>query len=466
MLLSTIVIILKILYFTNMSNIWARCMELLRTRVNEHTVSTWLEPIICEDISEDQVVLSVPNNFFIGWIKDNYVKMIRDSLLEVTGTRYEMNFKSRDDFGNKGFDTALEQQDQSVLSESMSMTDEFALKRNLNPRYTFESFVVGGCNQFAHAAALSVSENPGKSYNPLFIYGGTGLGKTHLMSAIGYSVVSKDKTKKVSFSTSEEFTNEMINAIRFDRMVDFRNKYRNVDLLMIDDIQFLAGKERTQEEFFHTFNSIYEARKQIVLTSDRFPNEISDMEHRLRSRFIWGLVADMGTPDLETKVAILKRKAFEDTVDLPDEVAYFLAERIESNIRDLVGYLIRVIAMSTLRGLPLTKDLADTALRDILRRHTKNITIEDIISRVAKAFNVKPADIKSKKKHKLYALPRQVGMHIARELTEFSYPEIGAAFGGKDHSTVIYATRKIEKKLEEDHSLKNLIEGLKKDIRE
>ncbi len=466
MLLSSIVIILKRLYFTNMNNIWTRCVELLRTRVNEHTMSTWLEPIICENISEDQVVLSVPNNFFIGWIKDNYVNMIRDSLLEVTGTKYEMNFKSRDDFGNKAFDNVPEQQYQDGLTESMSMTDEFALKRNLNPRYTFESFVVGGCNQFAHAAALSVSENPGKSYNPLFIYGGTGLGKTHLMSSIGYSVVSKDKTKKVSFSTSEEFTNEMINAIRFDRMVDFRNKYRNVDLLMIDDIQFLAGKERTQEEFFHTFNSIYEARKQIVLTSDRFPNEISDMEHRLRSRFIWGLVADMGTPDLETKVAILKRKAFEDAVDLPDEVAYFLAEHVESNIRDLVGYLIRVIAMSTLRGLPLTKDLADTALRDILRRHTKNITIEDIISRVAKAFNVKPVDIKSKKKHKLYALPRQVGMYIARELTEFSYPEIGAAFGGKDHSTVIYATRKIEKKLEQDHSLKNLIEGLKKDIRE
>lgn len=441
-------------------------MELLRTRVNEHTMSTWLEPIICENISEDQVVLSVPNNFFIGWIKDNYIKMIRDSLLEITGTTYEMNFKSRDDFCTKEFDSVPEPLDNNNLLVSLSMTDEFALKRNLNPRYTFESFVVGGCNQFAHAAALSVSENPGKSYNPLFIYGGTGLGKTHLMSAIGYSVVSKDKTKKVSFSTSEEFTNEMINAIRFDRMVDFRNKYRNVDLLMIDDIQFLAGKERTQEEFFHTFNSIYEARKQIVLTSDRFPNEISDMEHRLRSRFIWGLVADMGTPDLETKVAILKRKAYEDAVDLPDEVAYFLAEQVQSNIRDLVGYLIRVIAMSTLRGLPLTTSLADTALRDILRRHTKNITIDDIISRVAKAFNVKPADIKSRKKHKLYSLPRQVGMYIARELTEFSYPEIGAAFGGKDHSTVIYATRKIEKKLEQDHSMKNLIEGLKKDIRE
>ncbi|MGB6064300.1 MAG: chromosomal replication initiator protein DnaA [Desulfomonilaceae bacterium] len=449
-----------------MNNIWTRCIELLRTRVNEHTMSTWLEPIVCEDISEGQVVLSVPNNFFIGWIKENYVKMIRDSLLEVTGTRYEMNFMSRDDFGNETLNTVEEKRECHELPEFLSMTDEFALKRNLNPRYTFESFVVGGCNQFAHAAALSVSENPGTSYNPLFIYGGTGLGKTHLMSSIGYAVLSKDKTKKVSFSTSEEFTNEMINAIRFDRMVDFRNKYRNVDLLMIDDIQFLAGKERTQEEFFHTFNSIYEARKQIILTSDRFPNEISDMEHRLRSRFIWGLVADMGAPDLETKVAILKRKAYEDSVDLPDEVAYFLAEQVESNVRDLVGYLIRVIAMSTLRGLPLTKNLAEMALRDILRRHTKNITVDDIIARVAKAFNVKASDIKSRKKHKLYALPRQVGMYIARDLTEFSYPEIGAAFGGKDHSTVIYATRKIERKLEQDHSLKNLIEGLKKDIRE
>ncbi len=396
-----------------MNNIWIRCIELLRTRVNDHTMSTWLEPIICEDISEGQVVLSVPNNFFIGWIKDNYVKIIRDSLLEVTGTRYEMNFRSRDDFGNATLDTAAQQSDYDVLPEFLSMTDEFALKRNLNPRYTFESFVVGGCNQFAHAAALSVSENPGTSYNPLFIYGGTGLGKTHLMSAIGYAVLSKDKTKRVSFSTSEEFTNEMINAIRFDRMVDFRNKYRNVDLLMIDDIQFLAGKERTQEEFFHTFNSIYEARKQIVLTSDRFPNEISDMEHRLRSRFIWGLVADMGAPDLETKVAILKRKAYEDSVDLPDEVAYFLAEAVESNVRDLVGYLIRVIAMSTLRGIPLTRSLAETALRDILRRHTKNITIDDIISRVAKAFNVKPSDIKSRKKHKLYASP-SAGRHVHR----------------------------------------------------
>jgi len=285
------------------------------------------------------------------------------------------------------------------------------------------------------------------------------------MSAVGYNVLSREKARKISFVTSEEFTNEMINAIRFDHMVDFRNKYRNLDLLMIDDIQFIAGKERTQEEFFHTFNSLYEGRKQIVITCDRFPSELSDMEQRLQSRFSWGLIADMGVPDLETKVAILKRKAFEDSLQLPDEVAYFLAEQVESNIRELVGYLIRVAAMSMLQGIPLTRDLAQVALREILHRSPKNITIDQIIVQVAKVFNVKPSDIKSKKKHKLYALPRQVAMYLAREVTEHSYPEIGEAFGGKDHSTVIYGARKIEKALEHDHSLRNIVEGLKKNVR-
>jgi chromosomal replication initiator protein len=449
-----------------MNTIWARCKEVLRTKVNKHTMTTWFEPVICEDVSEDRIVLSVPNNFFIMFIRDNYLKLLRESFVETAGASLDMEFRSRDDYGTpevENFSASVDIEEQ--INESVSMTDEFALTRNLNPRYTFESFVVGGCNQFAHAAALSVAENPGKSYNPLFIYGGVGLGKTHLMSSIGYSLLSKDKTKKVSFSTSEEFTNEMINAIRYDRMLAFRNKYRNVDLLMIDDIQFIAGKERTQEEFFHTFNAIYEARKQLVITSDRFPNDISEMEHRLRSRFSWGLVADMGMPDLETKVAILKRKAFEDSIELPDDVSYFLAEQVHSNIRELVGYLIRVIAMSTLQALPLTKDLARIALKEILHRHSKAVTVDDIISATSKAFNVKSSDIKSKKKHKLYSLPRQVGMYLARELTELSYPDLGAAFGGKDHSTVIYACRKIEKKLEQDHSLKNLVEGLKKDIR-
>jgi len=449
-----------------MDTIWTRCLEVLEAKVTEHTMATWLKPIVCEVVSDERVMLSVPNNFFIVWIRDNYVGIIREALLDVTGKRYQMDFRSRDECAEENGMIVSSAEDSCPDPEPMSVTDEFALKRNLNPRYTFESFVVGSCNQFAHAAAMSVAENLGGSYNPLFIYGGVGLGKTHLMSSIGYEVLSKDKGKKIYFSTSEEFTNEMINAIRFDRMVDFRNKYRNVDLLMIDDIQFLRGKERTQEEFFHTFNRIYEARKQIVITSDRFPHEIPEMEQRLRSRFTWGLIADMGVPDLETRVAILKRKAYEDFVDLPDEVAYFLAEQVESNIRDLVGYLIRVIAMSTLQGIPLSRDLAQSALREILHRHRKNFTVDDIISHVSKAFSVKPADIKSKKKHKLYSVPRQIGMYLARELTELSYPAIGAAFGGKDHSTVIYGSRKIEKKMETDHALKNLVEGLKKDIRE
>ncbi len=438
-------------------------MELVGTKVNDHVMSTWLEPIVCEEISENKLTLSVPNNFFVGWIKDNYLELLVDCLYQITQVTYQIELRSRDNLG------AVDQKVMSLFvepepPESITMTDEFALRRNLNPRYTFESFVVGSCNQFARAAALSVAENLGGSYNPLFIYGGVGLGKTHLMSAVGYQVLSRDKTKKVSFTTSEEFTNEMINAIRFDRMVDFRSKYRQVDLLLIDDIQFLAGKERTQEEFFHTFNSIYENRKQIVITSDRFPSEISDMEQRLKSRFSWGLIADIGVPDLETKVAILKRKAYEDSLELPDDVAYFLAEQVESNIRELVGCLIRVIAMSSFQGLPLTRELAQGALRDILHRQIKKVTIDNILSRVAKAFNVKLADIKSKKKHKFYSLPRQVAMYLARELTELSYPEIGAAFG-KDHSTVIYASKKIEKALEQDHSLKNTVEALKKDIR-
>jgi chromosomal replication initiator protein len=440
-------------------------MELLRTKVNDHVMTTWLEPIVCEEVCNDKIVLSVPNKFFIRWIRDNYLALLKESIEEATGCPYDIDFQSRET-DSPPDDVEPPEIQRDRIEEAAGLVGSDALKHNLNPRYTFESFVVGGCNQFAHAAALSISENLAKSYNPFFIYGGVGLGKTHLMSAIGYAVLSRDKTKKVSFSTSEEFTNELINAIRFDRMSHFRNKYRNVDLLMIDDIQFIAGKERTQEEFFHTFNSIYEARKQIVITSDRVPNEISDMEHRLRSRFSWGLVADMGTPDLETKMAILKRKAYEDSIDLPDEVAYFLAEQLDSNIRELVGYLIRVIAMSSLQGIPLSKQLAQTALRDILHRNVKPITVEDIISHVAKAFNVKTVDIKSKKKHKLYSVPRQLGMYLARELTEMSFPGIGAAFGGKDHTTVIYAIKKVEEKIKQDHSMKNLVESLKKNIRE
>jgi chromosomal replication initiator protein len=330
--------------------------------------------------------------------------------------------------------------------------------------YTFDSFVVGNCNEFAHAAAMAVSENLGGSYNPLFVYAGVGLGKTHLISSIGHRVLLNNPTKNIYFTTSEEFTNEMISSIQHDKMIEFRNKYRNVDLLLIDDIQFLAKKERTQEEFFHTFNSIYENRKQIVITSDRFPNEINDMEERLKSRFQWGLIADMAAPDLETRVAILKRKAYEDAAKIPDEVALFLAEQATSNIRELVGALIRLVAMSSLQGKPITLDLAENCFKERLNKPPKQVTIDSIIKNISNTFNVKASDIKSKKKHKMYSRPRQVAMYLARELTQLSYPEIGEAFGGKDHSTVIYATRKIERQLKDDSQLQSQIDVLKKEI--
>ncbi len=451
-----------------MGTLWDSCLQLLQTKVSKQQMSTWLEPIHCEEESNDRMVLSVPNNFFISWIKENYLRHIQDKLLELTGTTCEIVLTSRNDSA-PALETLEHEPDETAESpiRDVGITDEYAIKFNINPRYNFESFVVGACNQFARAAAMAVAENLGGTYNPLFLYGGVGLGKTHLMSAIGYDLLSKNKRCKVSFTTSEEFTNEMINAIRFDRMVEFRNKYRRLDLLLIDDIQFLAGKERTQEEFFHTFNRIYETRKQIVITADCLPNDLSDIEQRLRSRFSWGLVTDMGIPDLETRVAILRRKAFEydSSLRVPDEVAYFLAENSPSNVRELVGNLVRVVAISQLQGIPLTLDLAKKALEHQIRQHTRPVTVDMIIGQVAKAFNVKTADIKSKKKHKLYSFPRQVGMYLARELTECSYPEIGVAFGGKDHSTVIYAARKIEQSIDKDPSLKAMIERLKLEIR-
>lgn len=444
-----------------MDAFWEESLALLRTRLNEHAITTWITPMVCQEVTETRVVFTVPNNFFISWIKDNYIKTISESIYQVTGKDLVIDIRSREDHSrpDDSFGDVTNPTSNNDVAEHIK-------KLNLNPKYTFESFVVGSCNQFANAAARSVSEQLGKSYNPLFIYGGVGLGKTHLMSSVGYAVAMRDRSKNVLFVTSEEFTNEMINALRFDQMVDFRKKYRDLDLLMIDDIQFLSGKERTQEEFFHTFNSIYESSKQIIITSDRFPSEIPDIEQRLKSRFSWGLIADIGKPDLETKVAILKRKSFEDNFFLPDDVAYFLAGQVESNIRELVGYLIRVIAMSTLQGIPVSVNLSKIALREILHRNTRTITVDDIISSVAKSFNVKPSDIKSKKKHKLYSLPRQVGMYLSRNLTELSYPEIGSAFGGKDHSTVVYAAKKIENKIELDNSFRNLIDAIRKDISE
>ncbi len=447
-----------------MQQIWTRCKEVLRTKVNEHVMNVWFEPIRCEDVSENRMKLSVPNTFFLSWFKENnYLDLIRETLAQVCGTRLDIDILSR----NETFDSsALPEENEETKIVPACVTKEYVLKCNLSPRFTFDNFVVGGCNQFAHAAARAVADNLGTGYNPLFIYGGVGLGKTHLMSAVGYAVLHRNPNLKVAFCTAEEFTNEVVNCLRFKRIDEFKEKYRNLDLLMMDDIQFLAKKDRTQEEFFHTFSTLYAAGKQIVITSDRFPNEIPDIEQRLKSRFSWGLIADMGVPDLETRVAILKRKALESGTDLSDEVSFFLAEHVTSNVRELEGYLIRIVAMSSIHSLPINMDLAQTALKEILHKNFKAVTIEDVIQHVSKAFNVKAQDVKSKKKHKMYSLPRQVGMYLARQLTELSYPDIGAAFGGKNHATVIYAAKKIENKMETDPSMRNLVEGIRKNIRE
>jgi chromosomal replication initiator protein len=332
---------------------------------------------------------------------------------------------------------------------------------NLNPKYTFGEFVSGSSNQFAFAAAMAVANNPATTYNPLFIYGGVGLGKTHLINAVGNSILQKSPNMKVCYYTSEKFMNELINSLRYAKMDEFRNKFRSMDVLLIDDVQFIAGKERTQEEFFHTFNALYESHKQIVVTSDKFPKEIPGLEERLRSRFEWGLIADIQAPDVETKQAILKMKAEQNNIELPEDVAFFLANSITTNVRELEGYLIRIGAYASLTSTPITLAMAKEVLKDILVEKNRELSIEEIQKAVASHFNVKVSDLKSSKRLKAMVLPRQIAMYLSRQLTSSSYPEIGERFGGKDHSTIIHAIKKIEKNLEEDFQLRSVINTLK-----
>lgn len=335
----------------------------------------------------------------------------------------------------------------------------------LNPKYTFDSFVIGNSNRFAHAASLAVAESPAKAYNPLFIYGGVGLGKTHLMHAIGHYILQNTPNAKVVYVSSEKFTNELINSIKDDKNEEFRNKYRNVDVLLIDDIQFIAGKERTQEEFFHTFNALYEADKQIILSSDRPPKEIPTLEDRLRSRFEWGLIADIQAPDFETRIAILKKKADVENLDIPNEVMVYIATKIKSNIRELEGALIRIVAYSSLTNREISVDLAAEALKDIISsEQNKQITIELIQDIVCNYFNLKIQELKSSRRTRNIAFPRQIAMYLSRKLTDMSLPKIGEEFGGRDHTTVIHAYEKISNILKKDESLRNVIDDLNKKI--
>ncbi|SEM83389.1 chromosomal replication initiator protein DnaA [Lihuaxuella thermophila] len=440
---------------SNIQDLWARTLDVMQEKISKPSFETWLKSTEAVDLRDDTLVISAPNDFARDWLESRYAELIRQTLREVTGSVIGVKFISH------------EEQDTGPSDEETEIVGEEAEppKTQLNPRYTFDTFVIGSGNRFAHAASLAVAEAPAKAYNPLFIYGGVGLGKTHLMHAIGHYVLGHTPSSRVVYLSSEKFTNEFINSIRDNKTIQFRNKYRSVDILLIDDIQFLAGKEQTQEEFFHTFNALHEDNKQIIISSDRPPKEIPTLEDRLRSRFEWGLITDVQPPDLETRIAILRKKAIADNLDVPGEVLAFIADRVDTNIRELEGALIRVVAYSALMNQPVTPELAAEALKDIMPdSRPRVISIQEIQQEVSAYYRLRVDDLKSKKRTKTVAFPRQIAMYLCRELTDYSLPKIGEDFGGRDHTTVIHAHEKISRILEDDPQLQQAINELKKRI--
>ncbi len=446
-------------------NTWNQVLDFLQSRVGGEVLETWFNPLLFEGMNGKKARVSVPNKFFGEWLSRNYLDVLAEAIQSVGSLAdpVEVDFIVRD----TNEDTQPFRA--SSTAPSLPLRDQkTAQTRNKksplpNPKYTFDNFVVGASNQFAHAASRAVAESPALAYNPLFIYGGVGLGKTHLLHSIG-NHVARNGDLRIAYVTTEQFTNEVINSIRYDKMIELRRRYRNVDMLLIDDIQFLAGKERTQEEFFHTFNSLYEARKQIVLSSDRFPKEMPSMEERLRSRFEWGLIADLQQPDVETRIAILRKKSEEEGVGISEDVIQLLAVNLKSNIREIEGALIRLGAYASLTGQVITVEMAKNVLRDLLGGKRNVITVEDIQEIVATRFHVKVSDLKSKRRTKTLVHPRQVAMYLCRELTDASFPEIGRDFGGKDHTTIIHACKQIQKSQETDSVLKTTIASLKEEI--
>ena len=436
------------------SNKWSKILEILEKETSQQNFSTWLKPIKFKNIDNTNINIAVNNKFFSDWIRENYKERIE----RIYETKY--GEKKYLVINIEEFKKEITKKNNNEIKSKKPIEVSVNTFTNINNKYLFNNFVCGPSNQFAHAASLAVANNPATTYNPLFIYGGVGLGKTHLIHAIGNEIIKNNKKFKVSYYSSEKFMNELVNCIRYGKMEEFRTKFRNMDVLLIDDIQFIAGKERTQEEFFHTFNALYESHKQIIVTSDKFPKEIPGLEERLRSRFEWGLIADIQAPDVETKLAIVKIKADQNNIKITDEIAYFLANSITSNIRELEGLLIRIGAFSSLTSTPIDITMAKSVLKDVLIEKNKEITVEEIQKTVANYFNTKISDIKSSKRHKSLVLPRQISMYITRKLTDLSYPEIGANFGGKDHSTIIYAIKKIEKLIDKDVHIKVTIDKL------
>lgn len=444
------------------ASIWDQILSRVETKVNRHSFYTWFKPTTFLADGGSSITVRVPNPLFKDWLTKHYSVVLSEALDEVRRSGASLVFLTE---GATQPPPLPDELPSPQRASDPPIKKVAATSGGLNPRYTFDTFIVGSSNQFAHAACRAVAEAPSRSYNPLFIYGGVGLGKTHLMHAIGQYVLHHDPSLKLTYITSERFMNEMINALRYDRILDFREVYRSVDVLLVDDIQFVSGKEGTQTEFFHTFNALYDAQKQIVLSGDRPPHEIPALEERLRSRFEWGLIADIHPPDIETRVAILKRKAEAEAIPLPDAVAMYIAGRIKSNVRELEGSLIRLIAYASLTGREITLELTQDVLKNVIDQDDKEVTIETIQRFVSEYYQLKIADLKSRNNSKSVAMPRQIGMYLCKALTQASLPEIGRSFGGKHHSTVIYSLKKIEELRKKDEHFNRVIDDFLESFR-
>lgn len=440
-----------------LEDIWNKSLSKIEEKVGSSATELWFRPIKLLQLKEQQATIDIPNRFFRDWIEDNYPDLIAESLGSILGFPVSIHYRTEEKIDPivKKMDMKLESRRKSLASRGIY----------LNPKYTFENFVVGSSNKFAQAAARAVSETPGRTYNPLFIYGGVGLGKTHLINAVGNAMIDRDPNLIVLYVSSEQFTNEVVSALRHDKMGEFKEKYRNLDVLLLDDIQFIANKTATQEEFFHTFNALYEKQRQIVVSSDRPPKEITAVTDRLRSRFTMGLIADIQPPEIETKVAILLKKAETERINIPEDTSYYLASKVKSNIRELEGCLIRLGAQASLTGRPIDREMAKDILRDLIEEDEKPVSVDHIQKIVCEYFGLKLTDIKAKKRTKEIALPRQIAMYITKQLTEMSLSDIGKGFGGKDHATVIYAYKQIEEKRAKDEAFNRMIEGLLRKIK-
>jgi len=435
-------------------SLWGNSLKLIKTELTPASFNAFFSPIEPLQITGNTILLSVPNDFTKGILEARYMNLIESSINQISSSKYKIKF-------------ILDEEELRDFENENASKIEIPSYSNLNPKYTFDTFVIGNSNRFAHAACVAVAEAPARAYNPLFLYGGVGLGKTHLMQAIGHHILSHTKNAKVVYVSSEKFTNELINSIKDDRNEEFRNKYRNVDVLLVDDIQFIAGKERTQEEFFHTFNTLHEANKQIIISSDRPPKEIPTLEDRLRSRFEMGLITDIQAPDFETRIAILRKKAQTENIIVPNEVMSYIAKYIKSNIRELEGALTRVVAYSSLTNKEISFELAIEALKDIISSSKpQELNANLIKEKVSEYFSIKMEDFSSKKRTRAIAYPRQIAMYLTRELTDLSLPKIGEEFGGRDHTTVIHAHDKIVNDIKNNSDIKDRINKMISDLKE